>query len=161
MAGYSGTPLPRKLGIKPGTRLGLVGAPDDFAATLGELPDDVSPRPVVRGKDQFDVIVCFARSSQELARALPALPARLHPAGGLWIAWPKKSAKKTVKKTAKQAAADADGLPSDLTEAEVRARGLATGLVDNKVCAIDDTWSSLRFVVRLAARPRQQTRPRG
>ena len=142
MAGYSGTPLPKKLGIKPGTRLGLVGAPADFAETLGDLPDDVSPRPVARGKAQFDVIVCFARSSQELARALPALPARLEPAGGLWIAWPKKTAKKSA------------GLPSDLTEAEVRARGLATGLVDNKVCAIDDTWSGLRFVVRLAARPR-------
>ncbi len=138
MAGYSGTPLPKKLGIKPGSRLGLVGAPDDFAETLGDLPDDVSPRPVARGKRQFDVIVCFARSSKELARDLPALPARLDRAGGLWIAWPKKSS----------------GLATDLTEAEVRARGLATGLVDNKVCAIDDTWSGLRFVVRVADRPR-------
>src|SRR5690348_7223619 len=132
MAGYSGTPLPKKLGIKPGTRLGLIGAPDDFAETLGDLPDDVFPIPVGRGKNQFDVIVCFARSSKELARELRALPARLHPAGGLWIAWPKKTAKKLA-------------LPTDLTEAEVRARGLATGLVDNKVCAIDDTWSGLRF----------------
>ncbi len=129
--------MPKKLGIKPGTRLGLVGAPDDFAETLGDLPDDVSPRRVARGKNHFDVIVCFARSSKELARDLPALPARLEPAGGLWIAWPKKSS----------------GLATDLTEAEVRARGLATGLVDNKVCAIDDTWSGLRFVVRVADRP--------
>src|SRR5450631_738797 len=119
MAGYSGTPLPKKLGIKPGTRLGLVGAPDDFAETLGDLPDDVSPRRVARDRNQFDVIVCFARSSKELARDLPTLPSRLLPTGGLWIAWPKKSS----------------GLPTDLTEAEVRARGLATGLVDNKVCA--------------------------
>ena len=141
MAGYSGTPLPKKLGIKPGTRLGLVGAPDDFADTMGELPDDVSPKRVVRNKEQFDVILCFARSSKELARELPPLPGRLHPAGGLWIAWPKKSASKSA------------ALPTDLTEAEVRARGLATGLVDNKVCAIDETWSGLRFVVRLAARP--------
>ena len=81
MAGYSGTPLPKKLGIKPGTRLGLVGAPDDFAETLGDLPDGVSPRRVARNKEQFDVIVCFARSSKELARELPALPARLHPGG--------------------------------------------------------------------------------
>jgi hypothetical protein len=138
MAGYSGTPLPKKLGIKPGTRLGLVGAPDDFVGTLGDLPDDVSPRPVSRGKSQFDVIVCFAHSSRELARDLPALPARLDSTGGLWIAWPKKSS----------------GLATDLNEDEVRARGLATGLVDNKVCAIDDTWSGLRFVVRLADRPR-------
>jgi hypothetical protein len=142
MAGYSGTPLPKKLGIKPGTRLGLVGAPDDFAETLGELPDDVSPKRIARDKDQFDVIVCFARSSKDLARELPALPARLHPTGGLWIAWPKKTASKSA------------ALPTDLTEAEVRARGLATGLVDNKVCAIDETWSGLRFVVRLTARPR-------
>jgi hypothetical protein len=149
MAGYSGTPLPKKLGIKSGTRLGLVGAPDDFAETLGELPDDVFPRRVGRGqkqKDQFDVIVCFARSSKELAGELAALLARLDPRGGLWIAWPKKMTKKSASKSAL--------LPSDLTEAEVRARGLATGLVDNKVCAIDDTWSGLRFVVRLAARPR-------
>jgi hypothetical protein len=149
MAGYSGTPLPKKLGIKPGTRLGLVGAPDDFAETLGDLPDDVSPRRVARDKNQFDVIVCFARSSKELARDLPGLPARLEPTGGLWIAWPKKSAKTS------------SGLATDLTEAEVRARGLATGLVDNKVCAIDDTWSGLRFVVRVADRPRGSTRPRG
>jgi hypothetical protein len=146
MAGYSGTPLPKKLGIKPGTRLGLVAAPDDFAETLGELPDDVSPRRVARDKNQFDVIVCFARSSKELARELPALPARLHPAGGLWIAWPKKSALKL------------SGLATDLTEAEVRARGLAAGLVDNKVCAIDDTWSGLRFVVRIADRPRRSNK---
>ena len=144
MAGYSGTPLPKKLGIKPGTRLGVVGAPDDFAETLGELPDDVSPRRVARGKNQFDVIVCFARSSKELARDLPALPARLDPTGGLWIAWPKKSAQKSA------------GLSTDLTEGEVRARGLATGLVDNKVCAIDDTWSGLRFVVRVADHQRNR-----
>ena len=144
MAGYSGTPLPKKLGIKPGARLGLVGAPDGFAETLGDLPDGVSPRPLARDKNQFDVIVCFARSSKELARDLPSLPARLHPTGGLWIAWPKKSAMKL------------SGLATDLTEAEVRARGLATGLVDNKVCAIDDTWSGLRFVVRVADRQRNR-----
>ena len=84
----------KEAGIKPGSRLGLVGAPDDFAETLGELPDGVRVARAARDKDQFDVIVCFARSSKELARELPALPARLHPGGGLWIAWPKKSAKK-------------------------------------------------------------------
>jgi len=142
MAGYSGTPLPKKLGLRPGARLGLVRAPDHFTDTLGDLPDGVSAVRLARGTSRFDVIVCFARSSKELARHLPALPARLLPAGGLWIAWPKKSAKK------------ASGLATDLTETEVRARGLATGLVDNKVCAIDDTWSGLRFVVRVADRPR-------
>lgn len=136
MAGYSGTALAKKLGLKPGARLGLHRAPDDFDETLGELPEGVAVRPVSRGGGQFEVIVCFARSAGDLARDLPRLPARLHPAGGLWIAWPKK----------------ASGLATDLTEAEVRARGLATGLVDNKVCAIDHIWSGLRFVVRLADR---------
>jgi hypothetical protein len=148
MAGYSGTPLPKKLGLKPGSRLGSVGAPDDFAETLGDLPDGVRLTRVAGNEAQFDVIVCFARSSEELARELPALPGRLHPGGGLWIAWPKKTTKKSA------------GLSSDLTEAEVRTRGLSTGLVDNKVCAIDDTWSGLRFVVRLAARPHEATRLR-
>jgi hypothetical protein len=137
VAGYSGTPLPRKLGIKPGARVGLCRPPDRFDETLGDLPDGVAPKPLGRGGGPFDVIVCFCRSSRDLARDLPGLPGRLDPAGGLWIAWPKKSS----------------GLPTDLGEAEVRARGLATGLVDNKVCAIDDTWSGLRFVVRLTDRP--------
>jgi hypothetical protein len=135
MAGYSGTPLPRKLGIKPGARLGLIRPPANFAETLGELPDGVTPKAVGRS-EQFDVIICFCRASKELTRDLPGLPARLDPAGGLWIAWPKKSS----------------GLATDLGEAEVRGRGLATGLVDNKVCAIDETWSGLRFVVRLTDR---------
>jgi hypothetical protein len=142
MAGYSGTPLPKKLGIKPGARIGLIRPPDDFEATLGDLPDGAVARPVGRGGpfdvQPFDVIICFCRASKQLARDLPGLPARLDPAGGLWIAWPKRSS----------------GLATDLGEAEVRGRGLATGLVDNKVCAIDDTWSGLRFVVRLADRPR-------
>lgn len=135
MAGYSGTPLPRKLGIKPASRLGLLNAPPDFTETLGELPDGVTPGAMKRGP--YDVIVLFARNDKELARALPAARQRLDPAGGLWIAWPKKSS----------------GIPTDITEGEVRARGLAIGLVDNKVCAIDDTWSGLRFVVRLSDRP--------
>ncbi len=137
--GYAGTPLPRKLGIKPGARLGLIRPPADFTRTLGELPEGVAPKPVGRG-GEFEVIVCFCRSSRELARDLPGLAARLAPAGGLWLAWPKKTS----------------GLPTDLTEAEVRARGLGTGLVDNKVCAIDETWSGLRFVVRLADRARSK-----
>ena len=150
MAGYSGTPLPKKLGIKPGARLGLCRPPERFAETLGELPDGVTAGPIGKGRGgaRFDVIVCFARSSRDLARDLPSLPARLAPAGGLWIAWPKKSAVKAAGKTS--------GLATDLTEAEVRARGLATGLVDNKVCAIDDTWSGLRFVVRLTDRPQKK-----
>jgi len=134
VAGYSGTPLPKKLGIKPDCRLGLVNAPDDFAQALGELPPGVTPR--VMGRCTYDVIVLFAADSKALARALAAARPRLDPAGGLWVAWPKKSS----------------GIRTDVTEAEVRGQGLATGLVDNKVCAIDDTWSGLRFVVRVKDR---------
>ena len=138
MAGYSGTPLAQKLGLKSGARLGLVKPPTDFAATLGELPAGVAPRTVAAGKSQFDVIVCFAPTMAEVARRLPALKPRLDPAGGLWMAWPKRSS----------------GVATDVSENGVRAVGLATGLVDNKVCAIDDVWSGLRFVFRLVDRPR-------
>ncbi|TMA24111.1 MAG: DUF3052 domain-containing protein [Deltaproteobacteria bacterium] len=110
MAGYSGTPLPQKLGIKDGARVRLAGAPDGFARSIGVVP---------RPRGEADVL----RKS-------------LHPSGGLWVAWPKK----------------ASGVATDLDEGIVRRIGLATGLVDNKVCAIDDTWSGLRFVVRLADR---------
>jgi hypothetical protein len=138
VAGYSGTPLPKKLGVKPGCRLGLVNAPPDFTRTLGDLPPAVTMGPLKRGP--YDVIVLFARSGKDLAGALPPARERLDPAGGLWVAWPKKKA---------------SGIPTDITEAEVRASGLATGLVDNKVCAIDDTWSGLRFVVRRADRSKR------
>jgi len=146
MAGYSGTPLPQKLGLKPGARFGLVKPPADFARTLGALPAGVAARAVSAGKSQFDVIVCFAPTMAELARRLPALKARLDPAGGLWIAWPKKTRK------------PASGLATDVTETDVRAVGLAAGLVDNKVCAIDDVWSGLRFVFRLVDRPKGKQR---
>jgi len=138
MAGYSGTPLPKKLGIKDGARLGLVRAPDDFTRTLGALPVGVVARKLVGGKGTYDVIVCFLRTMAEVARDVPALKQRLDPAGGLWLAWPKQ----------------ASGVKTDVSENLVRTRGLAAGLVDNKVCAIDDVWSGLRFVVRLADRPK-------
>jgi hypothetical protein len=134
-AGYSGTPLVRKLGIKPGARLALIGAPDGFDATLGELPADVAVRRAVRGP--LDVIVAFFVDLSRLERRLPALRTALQPAGGLWIAWPKR----------------ASGVATDLTEDVVRELGLASGLVDNKVCAIDAVWSGLRLVYRLVDRP--------
>lgn len=134
-AGYSGTPLPQKLGIKPDSRLALVGAPAGFHATLGELPPGVAVRR--RAQGPCDVIVAFFERRVELERRLPALKRALDSAGGLWIAWPKR----------------ASGLPTDLDDAAVRAAGLAVGLVDNKVCAIDQTWSGLRFVYRLRDRP--------
>jgi hypothetical protein len=134
-AGYSGTPLPRKLGIKPGARIGLVGAPAGFDITLGELPPDVVIRDRLRGR--LDVIVAFFDSAAALERRLPALKGALDFGGGLWIAWPKRSS----------------GIPTDLGDGVVRELGLAAGLVDNKVCAIDDVWSGLRFVYRLSHRP--------
>ena len=145
MAGYSGTPLPRKLGLKPGARFGLVKPPVDFARTLGALPAGVAPRPVSPGKSEFDVIVCFAPTMAEVVRLFPALKRRLDPAGGLWMAWPKKTGTPTRTSAAARA--------TDVNENEVRAVGLSAGLVDNKVCAIDDVWSGLRFVFRLVDRP--------
>jgi hypothetical protein len=134
-AGYSGTPLPTKLGIKAGARVALIGAPDGFARTLGELPDAVTVRRQVRGP--VDVAVAFFVRRAALVKRLPALRDALDPAGGLWIAWPKR----------------ASGMQTDLEEGRVRDLGLDAGLVDNKVCAIDETWSGLRFVYRLADRP--------
>lgn len=137
MAGYSGTPLPQKLGIKAGTRLALVGAPADFLATLGKLPDGVKALPLGRAKGPFDVVVAFFDSEAAFKKQLPKLQAVLNPSGGLWIAWPKR----------------ASGVATDMTENAVRKHGLPRGLVDNKVCAIDATWSGLRLVVRVELRP--------
>jgi hypothetical protein len=134
LAGYSGTPLARKLGIEVGNRLSFPGAPPGFRELL-DLPEGVSVRSRVRGP--LDVIVFFTRRRSELARRLPMLRRALDPAGGLWIAWPKRSS----------------GVGTDLTEDVVRELGLGCSLVDNKVCAIDDTWSGLRLVIRLRDRP--------
>ena len=139
-AGYSGTPLPRKLGIRPGARVALIGAPDGFDTVLGAVPDGVDVRTRLRGR--FDVIVAFATRRAVLVRRLEALTGALEPDGGLWLAWPKRSS----------------GVATDLAETEVRALGLGTGLVDNKVCAIDQTWSGLRFVYRVADRPAPASR---
>jgi hypothetical protein len=141
-AGYSGTPLVRKLGIKPGARLGVFGAPEDFDQTLGELPPGVRVRRRAGG-EPFEVIVAFHSRRSELERRLPALATALDPAGGLWIAWPKR----------------ASGVPTDVTEDVVRELGLAAGLVDNKVCAIDHVWSGLRLVYRLRDRPSRARAP--
>jgi hypothetical protein len=135
VAGYSGTPLPRKLGIKEGHRVAFVGAPEGFEATLGELPEGVSPKR--RPTGPLDVLVAFFRRRSDLERRFERLAAALDPAGGLWIAWPKR----------------ASGVRTDLTEDVPREIGLAHGLVDNKVCAIDDVWSGLRLVYRLENRP--------
>jgi len=130
MVGSSGTPLPRKLGITPGDRVALLGAPDSFDVTLGALPDGVRTTTSLGGP--FDVVVAFFTERARLARRLDALRRAIAPAGGLWIAWPKR----------------ASGVPTDITEDTIREVALPTGLVDNKVCAIDDVWSGLRLVIR-------------
>jgi hypothetical protein len=137
MAGYSGTPLPKKLGIKPAQRVALFNPPADFLQTLGELPAGVELLADPSSGPALDVIVFFTTALAQLKKRFAALAKRLAPAGGLWIAWPKK----------------ASGVATDLTEDVIRVVGLDAGLVDNKVCAIDDTWSGLRFVIRLQDRP--------
>jgi DUF3052 family protein len=137
-AGYSGTPLVQKLGIKEGHRVATVDAPRGFPTTLGKLPAAATMKSALDGKGAFDVIVFFVREKKELAKRFSTAAKRLHPAGGLWIAWPKK----------------ASGVETDVTENTVREIALAAGLVDNKVCAIDDIWSGLRCVVRLVNRPK-------
>jgi hypothetical protein len=131
-AGYSGTPLPRKLGIKPGHRVLLLGAPDGFEL---DVPEDV--RVVRRATGTADVILSFHTSRAELARRMPRLRALMVPAAGLWIAWPKRAAR----------------METDLTEDVVRELALENVLVDNKVAAVDATWSGLRLVIRLRDRP--------
>jgi len=139
VAGYSGTPLPQKLGIKPGVRLSVVGAPADFSHTLA-LPPGVQR---VSERSGFDVGIVFCPSLAELRKRFVPAMRRLDPSGGLWIAWPKR----------------ASGIATDVTEDRVRELALAAGLVDNKVCAIDETWSGLRLVVRSADRPKSAKRP--
>lgn len=123
MAGYSGTPLPRKLGIRPGARLALVGAPEGFERTLGPLPEGV--RVARPGRGHADVALFFTRERRALAR-------RIEPDGALWVAWPKRASR----------------VPTDMSEDVVRGIALPRGLVDTKVCGIDEIWSGLRLVVR-------------
>ena len=134
MAGYSETPLVKKLGIKPGASVALVHPPDDFLTTLGELPSDVTfAKPTTKA---LDFILCFVLSERILLRDFTKLAQRLDSDGMIWIAWPKKSS----------------GVATDLTFDRVQRIGLDAGLVDVKICAIDDTWSGLKFVYRLKDR---------
>jgi hypothetical protein len=128
-AGYSGTPLPRKLGVKPDSRVLLDGAPAGFDIDGA----DVHRRP---GRSAYDIVLLFAPAHVRLARRWPVLVERLTVAGRLWVCWPKRTS----------------GQQTDLSENDVRDYGLAHGLVDVKVCAIDETWSGLAFVRRLADR---------
>lgn len=128
MAGYSGTALPQKLGIKEHANVTLLHAPDGFA--LADLPDGVTVDHRL-GKSH-DVILAFVDERSHLEKAIPLLERAIFPNGAIWIAWPKKASK----------------LPTDMTEDVIREVALPRGLVDNKVCAIDDTWSGLRLVWR-------------
>jgi hypothetical protein len=132
---YSATPLPRKLGIRPGAVVALLDAPAGFQAQLAPLPDGVTVRRRAQGR--LDVVVLFATDRARLAARFAPAAAALAPDGGLWVAWPKKAAK----------------VPTDLDFDAVQGHGLAAGLVDNKSCSIDATWTALRFVVRRADRP--------
>jgi hypothetical protein len=134
MSGYSGTPLPKKLGIKEGSRIALVHAPKDFQSELGELPDNVQF--IKRPTKSLDIILLFVLIERALTRDFAKLAATLVSNGMIWIAWPKKSS----------------GVATDLSEQRVRQIGLDAGLVDVKICAIDDTWSGLKFVYRLKDR---------
>ncbi len=132
---YSGTPLPQKLGVREESVLVLLGAPAGFKSALGQLPRGVAVRTQARGA--CDVIVLFSKSRSDLRKRFAPAHRALADGGGLWIAWPKR----------------ASGVATDLTEPVVQKIGLEAGLVDNKVCAIDATWSGLRFIRRRVARP--------
>ena len=134
MAGYSGTPLAKKLGIKEGSRIALVNAPKNFQSELGELPDNVQF--IKRPTKSLDIILLFVLTERALTRDFAKLAATLVSNGMIWIAWPKKTS----------------GVATDLSEQRVRQIGLDAGLVDVKICAIDDTWSGLKFVYRLKDR---------
>lgn len=133
-AGYSGTPLVRKLGLKPGMRLAILNPPQGYDSTLGPLPDGVK-RLKGLGK-QMDFVHFFSKSRRELAPRFPKLRSALAYDGILWISWPKKASK----------------VATDLDENVIRALGLAAGLVDVKVAAVDEVWSGLKFVYRLEDR---------
>jgi hypothetical protein len=135
VAGYSGTPLATKLGIKEGMAVAVSGAPDGFAGSLAPLPADVTWKRTVR--KPLDLVVAFFTTRAAVTRQRDRLTAAVGPAGTVWVAWPKKSS----------------GVATDLTEDAFRELLLPTGWVDVKVCAIDDTWSGLKFVLRKELRP--------
>jgi hypothetical protein len=136
-AGYSGTPLAKKLGIKPGDAVVLIGAPLGFEDELEGLPDGVRLRR--RAGGNADVVLLFTTAANDLERRFNGLATSVWPDGSVWVAWPKRSS----------------GRATDVDENRLRDVGLPYGLVDNKVCAIDDTWSGLRFVWRKENRQRR------
>lgn len=140
MAGYSGTPLAKKLGIKDGFQIALVDSPKDFRKELGDLPAGVKFKSSTA--KPLDLIVLFVRSESELARRFLPLAANLNANGMIWVAWPKKSS----------------GVATDLSFNNVQRIGLDAGLVDVKICAVNEVWSGLKFVYRLKDRRTISTR---
>ncbi len=130
-AGYSGTPLIRKLGIKSGFKVGFIDPPQDYAELLGPLPDGTMVTDP-RRETGFDFIHLFADRVAAVERRLSTLRPRMVPNGMIWVSWPKRTS----------------GVATDLDENVVRGIGLANGLVDVKVCAVDEVWSALKFVIR-------------
>jgi hypothetical protein len=133
-AGYSGTPLAKKLGIKEGASVAFLEAPAGFDDTVAPLPDGVDVKR--KAGPGLDVVVFFTKARRELEERIEDLKAAIAPAGGLWVGWPKRSS----------------GVETDMTEDVVREVALPLGLVDVKVCAIDETWSGLRLVIRVTER---------
>jgi hypothetical protein len=133
MPGYSGTPLPKKLGIKNGFRVALVDPPQEV---FKELKPHLDNCEMADGKSAIDFSIVFTKSKAALAQEFRRITKQLAPTGMLWVSWPKKSS----------------GVPTDLTENIIREIGLAAGLVDVKVCAVTDVWSGLKFVRRLKDR---------
>jgi hypothetical protein len=134
MPGYSETPLPKKLGIKPQSRIAFFHLPPEVKA---KLQDSIEACEVVRnGRGPLDFVHLFVKSQSELKKQFKDFSKQLAPAGMLWVSWPKKSS----------------GVATDLTENDVRRIGLEAGLVDVKVCAVTDVWSGLKFVIRLRDR---------
>jgi Protein of unknown function (DUF3052) len=132
--GYSGTPLAAKLGIKAGAGLFLVGAPDNYKELLSPMPDGV--RLLKKFSSNADIAHVFVTRKTDLAKWLGDLLPLLNPEGVIWVSWPKKSSK----------------VPSDVTEDTIRELALPLGLVDIKVCAVDEVWSGLKLVIRKALR---------
>jgi len=134
MAGYSGKPLSQKLGLKPGFRIFADGAPADYRDLVGEWPDGASL--VTKAQPRLDMVHVFARQAKGLATKLSRYRDAIAPSGMIWVSWPKK----------------ASGVATDLSDVVVREIALPLGLVDIKVCAIDATWSGLKFVIPLDQR---------
>lgn len=134
MTGYSGTPLTKKLGIRSGMTLQFVDPPSDYFETLGALPEDVQV--CRRARKQTDFIQGFVTRPGKLDRLLERARRYMARDGMLWVSWPKKSS----------------GMQTEVAEGDVRSAGLAAGLVDVKICAVDETWSGLKFVYRLKDR---------